>query len=368
MKIVGVHLEPGPVGWHRCWNWTSGLMRLGHEVKHRPHESDQFDWQTVDKYLEGADVVITSKMHHGQVFAALLAYRDVYGYKLVVDTDDAADVTPKYNQSFADYHPGAGVSRIVKAELRHADLVTTSTQILADRVRELNGNVVVVPNVVDPRLHAKVVGRTKESRHASDIRIYWGGGGGHYDDLLVVKKALLRIFAKYPKVKLVFSNFIPDWAADLPPFRVFMIRFAHFNAYPKVLKWLCADVALAPLVDNEFNRCKSHVKYLDYAMAGIPGVYQDLAPYETVEDGVTGLKAVSENDWYEAIATLIEGADLRRSIAESAKSDVLANWTIDGHVGHYESMLKELLAVKRVELGMLTEGVPVEASCLSLQS
>lgn len=370
MRIVGVHLEPGPVGWHRCWNWTTAMQRLGHDVVHRPHVSDQFEWATVDKYLDGADVVVTSKMHHGQVFAALMAYRDVYGYKLVVDTDDAADLTPRYNQSFENYHAGAGLVRIVKAELREADLVTASTQILADHVRPINGNIVVIPNVVDTALHLKAKGRTKEARHANDIRIYWGGGGGHYDDLLLVKNALLRVFKENPNVKLVFSNFIPDWAIDLPPFNVFMIRFAHFNAYPKVLKWLCADVALAPLVDSQFNRCKSHVKYLDYAMADIPGVYSDLDPYGSVEDGVTGLKAKSESDWYEAITMLVKNADLRKSIAKAAKEDVLSKWTIDKWAPVYESMLKELVATKRDDdMVMLTEGQPIEVSqCLSLQS
>ena len=99
MNIVGIHLEPGPVGWYRCWNWTTALSKRGHQVKHRPHASSQFEWSEIDDYLRNADVVITGRMHHGQVFAALMAGRDRYGYKLVVDTDDNSDATPIYNQS-----------------------------------------------------------------------------------------------------------------------------------------------------------------------------------------------------------------------------------------------------------------------------
>lgn len=365
MKIVGVHLEPGPVGWHRCWNWTTGLQRLGHTVTHRVHQGTQFDWGETDEFFRGADVVITSKMANPQVFATLLAYRDMYGFKLVVDTDDAYDITPKYNQSFVDYHPGTSVRRLIDAEMRHADLITVSTPTLADRFRKFNKRVAVIPNVVDPRLHINVRSRKKEARHADDLRIYWGGGGGHYDDLLVVKNAVLRTFRERPNVKLVFSNFIPDWAADLPPFRVFMIRFAHFNAYPKVLRWLCADVALAPLTSNDFNRCKSHVKYLDYAMARIPGVYQDMEPYASVTNGITGMKASTRDEWYAAINTLLDDPALRKNISVHAYGDVMTRWTTDGWIAKYETMLKELVAIKTPVMSMLSEGRPLEAQCLT---
>lgn len=365
MKIVGIHLEPGGVGWHRCWNWTSALERMGHEVRHRPHAPQQFDVATLDNYLRGAEVVITSKMVNAEVFARLMAGRHLYRYKLVVDTDDDADAVQAMNLAYKDYHPGAGVVRIMRAQYREADLVTASTKHLADVVSKYNPNVVYVPNVVDPRLHGAVVAREKEARHRGDIRIYWGGGAGHYEDLETIKDALIRIVQEDERVKLVFSNFVPAWAANLPAFRAFMIPFAHLNAYARVLKWICADIAIAPLCDNPFNKAKSHVKYLDYAMAGIPGVYQDMEPYETVADGVTGLKARTQNDWYESIKALIEDEGLRGSIAADAKRDVLENWTTDKWERRYEQMLKELIARRSIpEVQMLTEGVPVEAKCL----
>jgi Glycosyl transferases group 1 len=363
VKIVAIHMEPGPVGWHRCWNWTMAMQRRGHSVKHRPHGSTQFEWDELDDYLRGADVVITGRMAHAQVFAALMAGRDRYHYKLVVDTDDNSDNLPRFNYAFSDYHGGTGAARISRAEYREADLVTVATTRLKEWVSQYAKRVVHVPNVVDPRLHANVRSRQKEARHSNDVRIYWGGGGGHYDDLLKVRDSLLRICAERPNVKLIFSNFIPDWAADLPAHRVFMIRFAHFNAYPKVLKWLCADVAVAPLVDHEFNRCKSHVKYLDYAMAGIPAVYQDIDAYDSVVHGVTGLKTT--DGWYEDVTRLLDEPVFARCIAENAYANVMDKWTIDQWAPRYETMLQELVGTKTSEFTMLEEGKVLEAQCLS---
>jgi hypothetical protein len=341
------------------------MQRLGHQVKHRPHASTQFEWNEIDTLLKGADVVITGRTADAKIFAALLAGRDTYGYKLVVDTDDLSDDVPHFNYAHADYHSATNVARLVRAELREADLVTVSTTPLARwATKYAKKPPVVVPNVVDPRLHANVVGREKETRHRDDVRIYWGGGGGHYGDLLLLKEPVLQIMGERPNVKLVFSGFIPDWAADLPPFRVFMIRFAEFTRYPQVLKWLCADVALAPLVDNEFNRCKSHVKYLDYAMAGIPGVYQDLEPYW----GVFGTRATTADDWYASINELIGDPSHRKFVAERAYENVMEKWTIDDQSKRYEQMLMELVDDKPVRpLEMLVEGHPVEAKCLTLQ-
>lgn len=362
MNIVGIHLEPGGVGQLRCWNWTTALSKRGHNVKHRPNESKQFEWSEIDNYLRDADVVIAGRMAHEQVFLALLAGRDLYHYKLIIDTDDNSDDIPHFNYAHPDYHAGTGLSRLIRMELREADLVTVSTDRLAEWARQYGRRVVVMPNCIDTNLYANVRSREKEARHRNDVRIYWGGGGGHYGDLLKVRDPVLRIMAERPNVKLVFSLFLPDWAASLPPYRVFMLRFAHFNAYPKVLKWLCADVALAPLVDHEFNRCKSNVKYLTYAMADIPGVYSDIEAYESVTHGLTGLKARTDADWYDAINTLIDNRVLAQEIAARAKRDVLSRFTIDGHIARYEAMLRELVESKPApELVMLEEGKPVEA-------
>lgn len=364
MKIVGIHLEPGAVGWLRCWNWTTALKDCGHEVRHQPHASKQFEWDRLDDLVHDADVVITGRMAHAQVFAALLAGRKLYGYKLVVDTDDNSDDLPHFNYAFPDYHSGAGTARLVRAELREADLVTVSTDRLGEWARKYAAKVVVIPNAIDPRMYSNVKERQKEERHRGDVRIYWGGGGGHYDDLLSVKDPLLRIFRERPNVKLVFSNFIPDWAVDLPPFRAFMVRFAHFNAYPKVLKWLCPDIAIAPLVEHEFNRCKSNIKYLTYAMADVPGVYQDIDAYDSVTHGLTGLKARTADDWHAAVNTLIDNKELAGSIARQAKRDVYARWLTDHHIARYEAMLKELVGTKPApEFVMLNEDRPLESTC-----
>jgi glycosyltransferase involved in cell wall biosynthesis len=87
------------------------------------------------------------------------------------------------------------------------------------------------------------------------------------------------------------------------------------------LRW---DVAIAPLEDNAFTRCKSDLKYLDYAALGIPGVFSDVRPYrKTVRHRETGLLAANEsNAWADALEEVVSDAALRARLAEAAKAEV----------------------------------------------
>lgn len=368
MKIVAINLQPSAVGWHRTWMWCKALREMGHTVWDNPDQPEQFSWDDIDKILDGADVVLTAQMTNPQVFAALLAGRDLYKYKLVVDTDDNVDCIPKYNQAFAEGHPGVGLSRIMRAQLKAADLVTVSTRNLLPWAKQYARRAVLIENVIDMDSLSGIRQREKEPRHADDERIYWGGGGGHYDDLLMIKDAVIRLMGERPKLKMIFGNFIPGWAVDFPTFRLFRIPMVPFHKYPKVLSWLKVDVALAPLVDNSFNIYKSNVKYLFHSLAGISGVYSDLSPYECVEHGVTGLKAKTENDWYMCIKELLDSKRLRNEIGTAAQLDVMNRFTLKDAASHYEQMLEELVSFKTPEVVQLVEGEPVEAACLTLQS
>jgi glycosyltransferase involved in cell wall biosynthesis len=310
--------------------------------------------------VNGADVVVYGMTTNAAEVAVLQAGRAAHGYKLIIDTDDLVTDVPKYNQASSMYHNATGLARIVEAQYRDCDAVTTSTEPLREATDHYNSRVYHVPNLVDPKLYSKVRFRQKEERHRDDLRIYWGGGGGHYDDLLVAKDALLKVCTKRQNVKLVFSNFVPAWALDLPSDRVFFVRLTDFPTFRKLLPWLCIDVGIAPLVENHFNECKSHVKYLDYAMAHIPGVYSDLPAYESVTANWTGLKPYCESDWYDCINELLESKELRTKIAYRAHEHVMNELTVDTFAPRYEAILEDLLTAKAApKVEKLSEGVPI---------
>jgi len=338
------------------------MKRRGHKVFFDTKSEVSADLERLDRLVHDADVVHLGRTGDPKLFAALLLGRKLYDYKLVVDTDDLVCEVPKYNPSSVHWHSATGLARLALMQYREADLVTVSTPELLEDCMQHNGNVVEIPNCSNSDIYPEATRwRTKEAWHADDQRIYWGGGSGHYDDLLVLKGVLTRIFHERPNVKLIFSNFVPDWAADLDPHRIFMIPFADFRTYAKVVAWLCADVAVAPLVDNSFNRAKSHVKYLDYTAARIPGVYSDLPPYRSVRDGVTGLKATTDDEWHRTITYLLDNPQRGRDIVKAARTHINMEFTVDRWASRYESMLTELIERQTAPLPQkITEGVTIE--------
>ena len=367
MRIVGFRAANTASTQFRVVNWIDALGRLGHDATsygspfHAPTDTTivRSFVEEFDARVNGADVVLYGLTVEAREIAMLQAGRAAHGYRLVVDTDDLVTEVPSYNQASSWYHNASGLIRIAESQYRNSDALVVSTEELRRMSDHYNPRVIHMPNVVDPGMYEPLRFREKEPRHKDDIRIFWGGGGGHWDDLLIVKDALLKVCAARPNVKLVFGNFVPGWAMSLPSNRVFLIPMQPFSNYYKVLAWACPDIGLAPLVDNQFNRCKSHVKYLDYTLTATPGVYSALEPYGAITDGETGLIARTESDWYDRIMELVDNAPLRRKIALNSWDDVMGRWHVDKWIGRYEQMLNEVISAQPPAVHELAEGVPI---------
>jgi glycosyltransferase involved in cell wall biosynthesis len=91
------------------------------------------------------------------------------------------------------------------------------------------------------------------------------------------------------------------------------------------------DIGLAPLLDEPFNRAKSELHWLEYAMAGAPTIVSGMegpGPYDVVRSGVDGLVASSPSDWERHLRSLASSPDLRLEIATRARERVLAEYTV----------------------------------------
>ena len=74
----------------------------------------------------------------------------------------------------------------------------------------------------------------------------------------------------------------------------------EIHLYPEKLASLGLDLALAPLEDNLFNRCKSNLKFLEYGACGYPVIASDIECYRGSGLPVTLVKN-RYRDWLEAI-------------------------------------------------------------------
>jgi hypothetical protein len=90
------------------------------------------------------------------------------------------------------------------------------------------------------------------------------------------------------------------------------------------------DIGIAPLGGDDFDRCKSELHWLEYAMVGAAFVGERFkygeAPYSMVKHGVDGLLAKGRQEWFDAMKSLVRSKDLREQLAGAAKERVLKEY------------------------------------------
>ena len=110
-----------------------------------------------------------------------------YNIKTCYDLDDywvLSNAHPNY-KIWKDQNAQA----IVENQIREADALTTTTKFLADKIKEFNPNVTVVPNSVNLKEQQWVTNKKLTEK----IRFLWGGGITHLVDLRLLKPSFERL-------------------------------------------------------------------------------------------------------------------------------------------------------------------------------
>jgi glycosyltransferase involved in cell wall biosynthesis len=232
----------------------------------------------------------------------------------------------------------------VKEVVSMADMVTVTTPILAGVFREFNDNVRILPNCVDLNEWKKL----PLEKNDSSIRLYWGGGMSHWEDLLLIRDTLKRICEKYENVKIVMLGWMPEGFEETFPGRVEFHPWSNFYAYSYKYASLGVDIALIPLVDNEFNRCKSCIKWIEASSLEIPSVVSYVSPYKELEslsdkDLAVFIDGNGPESWFKGISELIDNPELRKRIGAEARNVVERHFDINTQYNQWLNAYSEVL-------------------------
>ncbi len=125
------------------------------------------------------------------------------------------------------------------------------------------------------------------------------------------------------------------------------------HSYPLFVEWLREqnvwDFAVAPLVDDAFNRSKSYIKYLDYGALGLPCAFSGIGVFEdVVRNGENGLIVRDPSDWYSALRLLATDKSLRTRMGAAARRDVEANHTLAAQAYRHKELWAQIAALPEV--------------------
>lgn len=302
-----------------------------------------------------ADLHVISRIFPGadtqQVVEAIFAT----GKPVIYETDDLLIDLPEDNMHARDY-----VAHVpfIKAVMGRVQAVVVSTPELARRLGRFNDSIHVLPNFVDYALF-----RRTPPENGRQVNIGVVGTSAREGDFALIDEALRAICREYGKrIRIKFVGAMPKaWEghanAESVPFT------ADYGGYAARMKGLDLDIGLAPLADNDFNACKSPIKWLEFSALGMAGIFSHVPAYkEVVEQGKTGLLVDNQTDkWVSALKLLIDYPDLRLEIALAAQLKVYQAHSLQRRAVLIHETYGRLLEQVPVEEGMVQADAKVEA-------
>jgi len=267
------------------------------------------------------------------------------GKRVVYDIDDDFFAVNPDNPAAK---PAKEKQQQIIAILREADAVTTTTEVLKNRLLQFNKNVFITPNSLD------FTEFRERPKREEILRIGYTGGASHWSDLEMIIDVLDELQKKY-QFKFVLQGFTGGpLINDIFAYTYFLkqgiepekkeyyeaairtfeklrrldyihIPWYHPELYPEILRGLDLDIGLCPLKDNTFNQAKSCIKFYEFSATGSAVLASDVLPYKTE---VNYRAKNTFKDWYKKLERLIKDKKFREKIAEKQWAFVEKNRNI----------------------------------------
>jgi glycosyltransferase involved in cell wall biosynthesis len=268
-------------------------------------------------YPKDADIIVLQRPSHIWLSQAVPMMREK-GVTVVVEMDDDLGNVHPANPAFRLMHPkqypNANWQHVAFA-CREASMVICSTEALVPRYAS-HGRYRVIPNYV-PERFLKI-------EHQDSDQIGWAGAlHSHPDDPRALGPSLSRIRRELRVIGPEDPGLNRAFGCETNPTGVI-----PFDEWPNRVAEL--GVGLAPLMDTQFNKCKSWLKPLEYAAVGVPWVGSDAPEYMALYNRGCGMIATKPKEWERKVGHLVRSPEARQELSEAGRM-VAAELTIEAN-------------------------------------
>lgn len=252
-----------------------------------------------EETLKHCDILFYNRVPTGFTLDAILAYRERFGFRIVVDLDDYWKLYPGHflEQLWLTH----GTDREFLRNISAADAVTCTTDRLRSKILQYNDNVHVVPNA----LPYGSMQFTSDRAPANGMRFIYAGGSSHLWDVRLLTACMDKLSREKFTGEIILAGVAPgvdiyrrmtasmSARGKLKCFR--SLTYQPLDSYMDLYN--DGDVALAPLVANEFNAHKSNLKVLEAGCKKMPIIVSNTGPY--LDDPCPYLLRVdTPSEWY----------------------------------------------------------------------
>lgn len=289
------------------------------------------------KLLREADVVVLNAVCDPDLFPVFAERKTNRRLTVYEVNDDFRAVQP--SNPIHGYFQNPDNVRLLLRLARDAD----ANQYSAGELERLYGYLNAHRAVFTNQLAAMPAPR--EPRRERPVVIGWGGSLGHLDDLRAIAPALVAFLERRDDAVLsvMCAESIAQVFDELPAAKLRRTEPGSIDAYYKFVGTL--DIGIAPLLDAGFNRCRSDVKYLEYAAHSVAAVVQELVPYlGSVRDGETGFFFRTPSELVAVLERLLDDAELRCRVARRGYDAVAHTRTQAEHARARVDFYRDALA------------------------
>ncbi len=226
--------------------------------------------------------------------------------------------------------------------------IQTSTEYLADYLRQFNPNV----KIFDNQLQKLLPLRNYDEEFKQEDRpttIFFGAlnRDKEFEEILPVLNDLAKKYGKKLAFKILareslFESLQSENKTLIGDSRIYEGQFVPYERYEREL--YTSDIALLPLQDNKFNRAKSDLKFLECAACGTVALASPVVYSDVVKDGENGFIFYDTKEFAQKLELLIENRDKRRELATAAYDYVKHNRLMSQHYEERFDWYKELFA------------------------
>ena len=254
---------------------------------------------------------------------------------IALDVDDAIWMTRGGNR--------------VEELARASSLVVCGNAFLAEKFAGWNSNLAIVPTAVDTDFY-----RPGDTAAECGVVIGWIGTSGNFPYLGLLQGALRRTFQRFPSSRLLV---VADKAPSLPDLPTERVEFVPWSPEAEQASMQRMSLGLMPMEDTEWAKGKCAYKMLCYMASSLPVV---VSPFgmnaEVLAEGEIGFGPTNEEQWSEALASLIEDREMRGKMGDRGRRIAEERYSVAVLAKRYSGLFHALAGGGAVPAGSGSSG------------